>query len=119
LASTLPLLAAIASFSTARQDEDPVYEGKKASAWVDSLINDSSVRKRALAIDALAKLWVDKQYKDALPSIGRALRLDPSAAVRTQAAIALGAAISSIRSHPRKKRASAKRSWWRSAASQR
>ena len=57
---------------------------------MDTLINDSSARQRALAINALAKLWADKQYKEAIPNIGRALRLDSSTAVRTQAAIALG-----------------------------
>lgn len=78
--------------SQARQDKDadPVYDGKKASAWVKSLIDDTSARKRALAVNALAKLWSDKRYEDALPNISRSLRLDSSSAVRTQAAIALG-----------------------------
>lgn len=77
----------------ARQDKDtdPVYDGKKASDWVKSLIDDTSARKRALAVDALAKLWADKRYEDSLPNISRSLRLDSSVAVRTQAAIALGA----------------------------
>jgi HEAT repeat protein len=85
------LLAIAISATSARQDEDPVYDGKKASVWVDTLINDSSARKRALAIAALAKLQETKQYKESIPTIGRALRLDSSAAVRSQAAIALGA----------------------------
>jgi HEAT repeat protein len=84
------LLAGAISFAPARQDDDPVYDGKKASVWVDTLNNDSSARKRALAIEALAKLWATKQYKESIPTIGRALRLDSSAAVRSQAAIALG-----------------------------
>jgi HEAT repeat protein len=84
------LLAGAISTTSARQDDDPVYDGKKASVWVDTLNNDSSARKRALAIEALAKLWATKQYKESIPTIGRALRLDSSAAVRSQAAIAIG-----------------------------
>jgi hypothetical protein len=67
-----------------------VVAGKKASVWMDILINEKSARQRALAVEALAKLWNDKRYEQALPNIGRALRLDSSAAVRTQAAIAIG-----------------------------
>lgn len=85
------LLLFAASMTPARQDEDPVYEGKKASVWVDTLINDSSARKRSLAVDALARLWSTKQYKNGLLTIGRALRLDASTAVRAQAAMVLGA----------------------------
>ncbi|HEV3384544.1 MAG TPA: HEAT repeat domain-containing protein, partial [Gemmata sp.] len=80
-----------ASLATAREDEDPVYDGKKASEWVDTLINDSSARKRSLAVDALAKLWDSKGYAKAIPTIGRALRLDNSVAVRSQAANVLSA----------------------------
>ena len=67
--ATFALLAFAPLTSLARQekDADPVYDGKKASAWVKSLIDDSSARKRALAINALAKLWADKRYEDALP----------------------------------------------------
>lgn len=89
-ATALVFALAPASVLARAQDDDPVYNGKKASVWVDTLINDSSARQRALAIDALAKLWADKQYKEAIPNIGRSLRLDSSAAVRTQAALALG-----------------------------
>jgi len=86
-------IAFLSSRTEARQekDTDPVYDGKKASAWVKSLIDDTSARKRALAIDALAKLWADKRYEDSLPNISRSLRLDSSVAVRRQAAIALSA----------------------------
>src|SRR5262245_26223200 len=81
-----------ASSAAARQDDkDPAYDGKKGSAWVESLVNETSARKRALAVEALAKLWMEKQYEQALPNIGRALRLDSSAAVRAQAAVVLGA----------------------------
>ena len=88
--SALLLAVLVSSIPARPQDEEPVYDGKKASAWVDTLINDASARKRALAIEALAKLWTQKQYKQSIQSIGRALRLDSSAAVRTQAALALG-----------------------------
>ena len=68
-----------------------MYDGKKGSEWVKVLIDDTSARKRALAVEALAKLWAEKRYEESLPNISRSLRLDSSAAVRAQAAIALGA----------------------------
>jgi HEAT repeat protein len=64
--------------------------GKKASAWIDTLVNGNSARQRALAVEALAKLWTEKRHKEAIKNIGRALRVDTSPAVRVQAAIALG-----------------------------
>jgi HEAT repeat protein len=88
--TTVLLLFAV-SFVSAREDEDPVYDGKNASVWVDTLINDTSARKRSLALEALVKLLDTKGYKKSIPTIGRALRLDSSVAVRSQAAIALGA----------------------------
>lgn len=84
------LALALAAAAARPADSDPEYDGKKASAWVDTLRNDSSARKRAAAVVALGRVWADHQYKDALPSIGRALRLDASPAVRTQAAVAVG-----------------------------
>jgi len=88
--STL-LFALALSATAAHQDKEPEYDGKKGSAWVESLVNDTSARKRALAVEALAKLWAEKQYDQSIANIGRALRLDSSAAVRAQAALALGA----------------------------
>ena len=82
--------APVPAHAQGQDDTDPAYNGKKGSEWVKVLVDDTSARKRALAIDALAKLWADKRYKDSLGNIGRALRLDSSAAVRVQAAIALG-----------------------------
>jgi HEAT repeat protein len=41
-------------------------------------------------VEALGKIWIAHKHKDVLPNVGRALRVDPSAAVRTQAAIVLG-----------------------------
>jgi|GEM_PF-1284247 len=70
-------------------DEDPIYEGQKVSKWIDTIQNDPSARKRALAVDALAKIWIAHKHKDAIPNICRALRVDTSAAVRSQAAIVL------------------------------
>jgi HEAT repeat protein len=85
------LITLTASLAPAKKDdEDPEFEGKKGSAWVDTLINDASARKRALAVEALMKLWSTKQYKHSIPTIGRALRVDSSVAVRSQAATALG-----------------------------
>jgi HEAT repeat protein len=94
LAGAVALLALSSSAAAARQDKedpkDPVYDGKKASVWVDTLVNGTSARQRALAVEALSKLWAEKRYEDAIPNIGRSLRLDTSAAVRAQAAVALG-----------------------------
>jgi HEAT repeat protein len=81
---------ALAASSARPADSDPEYDGKKASVWVDTLRNDTSARKRAMAVTALGRVWADHQYKDALPSIGRALRLDASPAVRSQAAVVIG-----------------------------
>jgi HEAT repeat protein len=71
-------------------DPDPEVNGKKASAWVEVLQSDTSARKRALAVGALAKAWNDKRFPDALPAIGRAVRVDASTAVRAAAAGAIG-----------------------------
>jgi HEAT repeat protein len=86
------LIAAGSSVGRAGQDTDPdpTLDGKKGSEWVRTLIDDPSARKRALAVDALAKLWAQKRYGESLPSISRSLRLDSSTAVRAQAAIVLG-----------------------------
>lgn len=86
------LIAAGSSIGRASQDtdSDPKYDGKKGSEWVRTLIDDPSARKRALAVDALARLWAEKRYSESLPSISRSLRLDSSTAVRAQAAIVLG-----------------------------
>lgn len=86
------LCSALLTLATppARSDDDPEFDGKKASAWVDTLRNDASARKRAMAVAALGRVWTDHKYKDALPTIGRALRLDTSAAVRSQAAVVVG-----------------------------
>src|SRR5207249_10486084 len=88
LAGALALVALAIGFSRA-DEADPVYEGMKVSKWIDTVQNDSSARKRALAVDALGKIWVVHKHKDALPNIARSLRVDPSAAVRAQAAITL------------------------------
>jgi HEAT repeat protein len=86
--SLVLVLAAVAS--PGRPDDEPEYDGKKASVWVDTIRNDASARKRALAAVALGRLWADHRYKDALPNLGRTLRIDTSAAVRTQVAAVIG-----------------------------
>jgi len=86
-------LSPASALQTEKEKEDPknpVYDGKKASEWVDTLVNGTSARQRALAVEALSKLWIEKRYEESIGQIGRALRVDSSAAVRTQAAIALG-----------------------------
>jgi HEAT repeat protein len=91
LVAMLVLIPLLPPAVPAAQADDPVYNGKKGSTWVDTLVNDGSARQRALAIDALARLWADKQYKEAIPAIGRSLRVDSSAAVRLAAVRALAA----------------------------
>jgi HEAT repeat protein len=75
---------------TRADDADPEFKGKKVSQWIDTVQNDGSARKRALAVDALGEIWVVHKHKDAIPNVCRALRVDTSAAVRLQAAQVLG-----------------------------
>lgn len=86
-AGALALLALAVAF--ARADDDPVHEGMPVSKWIDVVQNGPSARQRALAVEALGKIWVEYKHKDALTNVGRALRVDPSAAVRAQAAAVL------------------------------
>jgi HEAT repeat protein len=88
------LVGALAVFalvigSIRAEDTDPVFEGEKVSKWVDIAQNDPSARKRSLAVEALGKIWVAHKHKDAIPNVCRSLRVDTSAAVRTQAALVL------------------------------
>jgi HEAT repeat protein len=87
-AGALALFALAIGFARG-QDADPVYEGQKVSKWIDTVQNDSSARKRALAVEALGKIWIVHKHKDAIPNVCRALRVDASAAVRAQAALVL------------------------------
>jgi HEAT repeat protein len=81
---------AVVALAAARADDkDPDFEGQPVSKWIDTVQKDASARKRALAVDALGKIWIAHRHKDAIPNVGRALRVDPSAAVRTQAAMVL------------------------------
>lgn len=89
LAGALAVVALAIGFARG-DDTDPVYEGQKVSKWIDTVQNDPSARKRSLAVEALGKIWVAHKHKDAIPNVCRALRVDTSAAVRTQAALVLG-----------------------------
>jgi HEAT repeat protein len=88
--AVLALATLPAATAQEKSDDDPVIDGKKASVWVEIIEKDESARKRALAVDALTKFWIEKHSDQAIFSIGRALRVDPSAAVRVQAAMAPG-----------------------------
>src|SRR5258708_34462370 len=85
-AGAFALLALVVGLARAQDETDPVYEGQKVSKWIDTVQNDSSARKRALAVEALGKIWIVHKHKDAIPNVCRALRVDSSAAVRAQAA---------------------------------
>ena len=76
--------------ATARQNEDPVYDGKKAAAWVEILVNDPSARQRAVAATALGELRTKHRIKDLHKDLGRSLRVDSSVAVRVQCATVIG-----------------------------
>ena len=71
--------------------DDPEIDGKKVSAWVE---DDHQGRLGPQAVaggwEALAKAWTQNRHEQALFYVGRALRVDTSAAVRTQAALAIG-----------------------------
>jgi len=77
------------NLSSARQDDEPKYDGKKPSVWIDILQNDASARKRALAATALGELRTKHRIKDLHKDLGRSLRVDSSSAVRTQCAIVI------------------------------
>ncbi len=81
----LMLLTVICSIAAAQPEPEPMYQGKKAAAWVDTLLSDPSARQRALAATALGKIWGEFKYEPGLEALGRAVRLDTSAAVRVQA----------------------------------
>lgn len=88
LAGAFALLALAVGFARG-DDADPVYEGQPVSKWIDTVQKDASARKRALAVEALGKIWIVHKHKDAIPNVCRALRVDTSAAVRAQAALVL------------------------------
>ena len=90
LVGALALVGLALAPARAEDDKDPVFDGQKVSVWIDTVQKDASARKRSLAVEALGKIWIAHKHKDVLPNVGRALRVDPSAAVRAQAAIVLG-----------------------------
>ncbi|QEG26977.1 putative lyase [Gemmata obscuriglobus] len=85
----LVAFVALTNGAARADDKDPVYEGKKFSQWVSTVQNDKSARQRALAVDALSKIWLLEPRTDAISHITATLRTDPSAAVRAQCAIVL------------------------------
>ena len=84
------VVAALAAAGARADDKEPVYDGKNLAQWVDIVQNDKSARQRALAVQALGHLWVLDSKSDALAHVATRLRVDPSTAVRAQAAIVLG-----------------------------
>lgn len=83
------VLAVLVAGRARADDKDPVYEGKKFSQWVSAVQNDKSARQRALAAEALGKIWLLEPKTDAINHVTATLRTDPSAAVRAQCAIVL------------------------------
>src|SRR5438128_2031507 len=85
LAAVFTLL--VLARANAEPPPDPEFQGKKGSEWVEILLNDQSPRQRSLAAVALGKLWTDDKtkYKPALATLGRAIRMDASVAVRSKA----------------------------------
>jgi HEAT repeat protein len=84
------VLLALAIASTRADDDDPEYEGVKVSEWIRLAQKGESARQRALAVEALGKIWgMQKSKVELIPPIGSVLTTDPSAAVRAQAALVL------------------------------
>lgn len=91
LAGAFALLALLIGFTHAADEDDPEYEGMKLSKWVEITQTDKSARQRAIAVEALGKIWaMQKTKKEVIPHIGNRLTTDTSPAVRAQAAIVLG-----------------------------
>src|SRR5438309_11306927 len=88
--SGLFALGAFAATVAGQPKPEPMYQGKKAAEWVDVMVNDPSARQRALAATALGKIWAEYKYEPALTTLGRAVRLDASPAVRVQALAIIG-----------------------------
>lgn len=86
LAAVFTLLVVVVN-AQAQPAPDPEYQGMKGSQWVDILKTSESPRQRVLAVTALGKLWTDSKpkYQPGLEPIGRAIRVDPSPAVRIKA----------------------------------
>jgi HEAT repeat protein len=83
----------VASFATvAKADDDPSFNGRKMSEWLVMLKDDSVPRKRRAAAVALGQIATDHKEtrKFVLPALASALRTDPAAVVRGQAAVTLG-----------------------------
>ena len=89
--ATVALALASTTSAPSAQNEDPVYDGKKASAWSDILRNDKSARQRTLAVTALAGAWGQFKHHSSVVDIGRSLRTDSSPAVRARCAAAVAA----------------------------
>ncbi len=84
--ATILALTLAAAFPPPGSAQEPQYQGKKASEWLDIAANDASARKRALAAEALARLWREQQHLPSLNGLVRTLRVDASPAVRLQCA---------------------------------
>jgi len=89
-AALLALGLALPTLAAARQDMEPKFDGKTADHWLDVLKNESSARKRAVAATALGDLrGKQRSTKELQRDLARSLRIDSSAAVKAQCAIAL------------------------------
>ena len=85
------LLLLVVPLSPSRA-EDPEFNGRKLSTWLNQLREDPIPRKRRAAIVAIGQIAADN--KDAIPvmlqAVGRALKSDANPVVRQQAATVLG-----------------------------
>jgi len=88
---TAVLLASLLAATLAAQEPDPIFDGKNSTAWLEILKNETSARKRAVAATALGELRgkLRSTEKELEIALARSLRVDSSAAVRAQCAIAL------------------------------
>ncbi|HEY2785090.1 MAG TPA: HEAT repeat domain-containing protein [Fimbriiglobus sp.] len=93
----LPILAlaAVSMPVKAVSDDEPTFNGRKMSDWIVMLKEDQTPRKRRAAALALGQIVADHKGEKtveaaALPPLAKAVRSDPSPAVRGQAASILG-----------------------------
>lgn len=90
--SMFACLMLFTAFVTLRADDDPIFNDRRMSEWLAILKNDSSARKRKAAAVAVGQIANDLKdtKKFILPVLAMAIRNDPAAPVRSQAAVTLG-----------------------------
>jgi HEAT repeat protein len=86
------LLAVLLVLPTLRGDDDPEFNGKKLSAWLTMLKEDTLPRKRKAAVIAVSQIAADQadRRQVVLPALAKTLRNESNAGVRAQIAVTFG-----------------------------